>query len=206
MYDLSVALIFTLILTDHKVSGRTDLMTVRIMSDVRLHCDIKHEKETLWFGQRPNDVPFLSLSASKKSHATSDLFTQYITGADPRFAVAFDVSAGSVYLTILNVTESDQALYFCASMRKGSLHLGNGTRIVVSGGAEEESTRPPPQFDCVPGQVHLAFVSLICVLVCTLGLCYCVQQVLKKEQKSSEGQGRQTVASSFKEEDIETQD
>ncbi|KAJ8402898.1 hypothetical protein AAFF_G00362120 [Aldrovandia affinis] len=92
---------------NQKLSGATEMMSVNVGDTVMLHCDIKHEKETLWFGQRPNDVPFLSFSAIRKPYDIKELFTQSIVNVDLRYTVVLDVATSSVNLKIENVTESD---------------------------------------------------------------------------------------------------
>ncbi|KAJ8333217.1 hypothetical protein SKAU_G00421130 [Synaphobranchus kaupii] len=104
-------------------------------------------------------------------------------GASRHLGVEFDPADDSVLLKIESVTERDVALYYCASMRRGSLHFGNGTKIIISGG---EGSGPP---DCVFCCVHLTFVSLLCVVVCTLALCCFVRQMLKKKPQEEEEEG-----------------
>ncbi|XP_066580433.1 uncharacterized protein LOC136771809 [Amia ocellicauda] len=134
--------------------------TVRAGDTVTLDCDIGFKQETLWFGQRDAETPFLSILATKKT-AVDELFSRFSRGDDPRFTVVWESDKdprGSASLRIQSITEADLALYYCVERGEGGLVLGNGTRLVY----ETSNQHPAP---CVLSWALLGCVSAGCLLL-----------------------------------------
>ncbi|XP_066543189.1 uncharacterized protein LOC136711096 [Amia ocellicauda] len=164
--------------------------TVRAGDTVTLDCDIGFKQETLWFGQRDAETPFLSILATKKT-AVDELFSRFSRGDDPRFTVVWESDKdprGSASLRIQSITEADLALYYCVERGEGGLVLGNGTRLVY----ETSNQHPAP---CVLSWALLGCVSAGCLLLsgclCCLwrrrGGVQCVGAQRSPGQSTSEG-------------------
>ncbi|XP_066580576.1 uncharacterized protein LOC136771912 [Amia ocellicauda] len=131
--------------------------TVRAGDTVTLDCGVRHQRETLWFGQRGEETPFLGIIVSIKS-GTDEVSCHFFQGSDPRLSAALKSSTHSISLRIHNITEADLALYYCAERAGGGFILGNGTKLVDG----HVSGAPAP---CVLSWALLGCVSAGCLLL-----------------------------------------
>ncbi|KAG7478381.1 hypothetical protein MATL_G00080010 [Megalops atlanticus] len=81
------------------ITEATMLKPVRTGETVLVHCNLKHNRETVWYGQRRDEVPFIILSAKKKDGGR-DVGVPMITGhgnilipADENLPEKYDLSS-----------------------------------------------------------------------------------------------------------------
>ncbi|KAJ8359260.1 hypothetical protein SKAU_G00157850 [Synaphobranchus kaupii] len=104
---------------------------VQLGDTVILHCDVKHDKETIWHGQHFDKVPFIIIAAQDKDSGPDNII-KYFRGYDPRFRVWLLLGNNSVSLEIENLTISDLGLYYCTTTPGVPMLTGFGTRLVLA--------------------------------------------------------------------------
>ncbi|XP_035243208.1 uncharacterized protein LOC118210858 [Anguilla anguilla] len=155
----------------------TSSRVVQLGDTVTLHCDVKHDKETIWHGQRHGKVPFIIIAAKDKHGKPGETETKYFRGYDPRFKT-FPFSANnSVDLKIANLTISDLGLYYCSTKPDVPMLTGLGTMLVLAENCNFPATTvsngsaiPTISPEVEPGvRVHcwilMAILSPVCIVV-----------------------------------------
>ncbi|XP_048851773.1 uncharacterized protein LOC125720409 isoform X5 [Brienomyrus brachyistius] len=81
------------------------LRVVQLGENITLHCDVKHERDTFWYRQCSHEnQPPLSMSS-----------VELMRNPHSQYTFVWDSSSKSYSLSIHNVTESDQGLYYCST-------------------------------------------------------------------------------------------
>lgn len=107
---------------------------VTLGSNVTLACDISVKFEILWFVQHPNKTMSLALLTTIKLDKTLTPTKHF----DIRLVPSYNMTEETTSLHIVNVTETDLGLYYCAERISGSFRIGSGTQLSLT--SEQHST------------------------------------------------------------------
>ncbi|KAL4655626.1 hypothetical protein GN956_G5336 [Arapaima gigas] len=114
---------------------------VKIGETVILHCDAKHKENTVWFGQRCDEVPFIILSADKELNKN-----KYFKGYDSRFSTVKQRANDSFSLQIQNISLSDLGLFYCVANFGVAMLIGSRYKLIHAESLISSTSNPP---DCV---------------------------------------------------------
>ncbi|XP_048851771.1 uncharacterized protein LOC125720409 isoform X3 [Brienomyrus brachyistius] len=103
--------------TQERRSEEAELRIVRLGDSITLHCDVKHERETIWYRQCSHEnQPLLKMARLELKD-----------NPHPRYAFVWDSSSNSYSLLIKNITKSDLGLYYCSTKYLRFSPQPNGT-------------------------------------------------------------------------------
>ncbi|XP_066543191.1 uncharacterized protein LOC136711098 [Amia ocellicauda] len=131
-------LLFLFLVQRESLCEAAERRTVRAGDTVTLDCGVKHQRTTLWFGQRGEEAPVLVLAVSAKS-GTNDALLHNRT--NPRFSATRTSTPDSFSLRVENISDTDLALYYCA--QRGEMRFGNATRLVYADQHEPPTSHSP---------------------------------------------------------------
>uniref|UniRef100_A0A8C9W295 Immunoglobulin domain-containing protein n=1 Tax=Scleropages formosus TaxID=113540 RepID=A0A8C9W295_SCLFO len=97
---------------------------VKLGDNVTLHCSFTHLAETLWFGQRRHQTPFLILSV--KTGRNGSLVSKCLPNTSESYIAEFNKENTSISLNILNIRASDLGLFYCLTTSGSMKYIGHG--------------------------------------------------------------------------------
>ncbi|XP_066543159.1 uncharacterized protein LOC136711082 isoform X2 [Amia ocellicauda] len=155
-------LLFLFLVQRESLCEAAERRTVRAGDTVTLDCGVKHQRETVWFGQRGEEAPVVVVAVSTPLPG-EDAGFQKRTAASARLSAQWNSSSSTFSLRIHNISDSDLALYYCGGRANGSWRFENTIRIVFT----EEPSDPPvsPPAPCVLSWALLGCVSAGCLLL-----------------------------------------
>ncbi|KAG9352971.1 hypothetical protein JZ751_017547 [Albula glossodonta] len=104
---------------------------VRIGDTITLHCSVRHNKQTVWYGQRCDEVPFIIMSG-QINESSGKAATKYFKGFDHRFSTQLLQSNSTFSLKIEKINTSDLGLYYCTSDAGVPLRTGEGIKLILA--------------------------------------------------------------------------
>ncbi|KAK6294279.1 hypothetical protein J4Q44_G00351090 [Coregonus suidteri] len=141
-------------------AGQNEIL-VKPGDTVTLGCDITLEYEIMWFVLRPDAT--LSVAITMKTNIPLSLNKKF----DVCFESVYDTALFRSNLSILNISESDVGLYYCAEQRANIFKIGSGTKLSLISGDQLSTT--------VVGMKLSWFITLIIApMFSVLGSALCV--------------------------------
>ncbi|KAL1007541.1 hypothetical protein UPYG_G00088120 [Umbra pygmaea] len=101
-------------------------LTVKRGETVTLVCDIDLDYEIMWFVFRPDDS--LSVVNTIRIDKNLNLNKHF----DVRFKPVNNTDLFRSNLSIVNISDSDVGLYYCAEQRADMIMFGNGTKLSLT--------------------------------------------------------------------------
>nr|XP_023685545.1 uncharacterized protein LOC111853144 isoform X2 [Paramormyrops kingsleyae] len=91
--------------SQERSSEEAVLRVVRLGDNITLHCDVRHERETIWYRQCSHEKqPPLKMSG-----------VELMRNPHPRYTFVWNSSSDSYNMSIKNITDSDLGLYYCST-------------------------------------------------------------------------------------------
>ncbi|XP_018580936.2 uncharacterized protein LOC108918300 [Scleropages formosus] len=161
-------------------------MAVKIGDTVILHCSHKHSEETLWLGQRCDEVPFIIICAG------CGYRDKYFRGFNGQFSTVKNSRNGSIGLRIRNVSDSDLGLFYCTTKFGVPMLVGSGYKLYRAEGPASPTSSPPDYVTTRPaspgssaclGLSHIWALALcpLCALLAALISASCVCWVCRRK-------------------------